>query len=203
MYSHINFKSYSIVVQNASHLKCDAVLLNAWFMMIWGIDVPSPSASSSTNISFLFGLLNHEDESTVFLKMSETTHSTTQCHIQKAWVFYQQVSETIILQQAVNFKFCWTSTFSSWTLHRWSLLLIFQYVIYLHLTLLTVGARVEWTWSYYRRETDSDWPAEQSPCGKSDHTGRETTTDWGSAFISCRPRCIYRRCGRSTCQVKS
>ena len=64
-------------------MECDAVLLNAWFVMIRRIVVPSPSASSTTNISFLFGLLNTEDEDTMVLKMSETTHSATQCHIQK------------------------------------------------------------------------------------------------------------------------
>jgi hypothetical protein len=57
---------------------------------------------SATNISFLFGLLNPEDEGTMVLKMSETTDLTTQCHIQKTWVFYQQISETFILQQALN-----------------------------------------------------------------------------------------------------
>jgi len=122
MYGHINVKSHSSVIKNASHLKCDPVMLNAWFTMIWGIVVPSCSVSGRTNISFLFGLLNHEDEGTMVLMMSETTHSTTQNHIQKTWVFYQQVSETIILQQAVNSKFCWTSTFPSWTLHCRSLL---------------------------------------------------------------------------------
>ena len=34
MYSHIHFESRSIVVKNAGHLECEAVLLNAWFMMV-------------------------------------------------------------------------------------------------------------------------------------------------------------------------
>jgi hypothetical protein len=90
----------------------------------------------------LFGLLNHEDEGTMVLMMSETTHSTTQNHIQKTWVFYQQVSETIILQQAVNSKFCWTSTFSSWILHRRSLLPLYLCVCVCVCMRVCVGARV-------------------------------------------------------------
>jgi hypothetical protein len=52
-------------------------------MMIRDIVVPSPSASSSTNIFFFFELLNPEDEGTMVLKMSETSDLTTQSLIQK------------------------------------------------------------------------------------------------------------------------
>jgi len=51
--------------------------------MIRGIVVPAPSASSSTIISFSFGLLNAEYEVAMVLEMSETTHLTTQHRIQK------------------------------------------------------------------------------------------------------------------------